>query len=151
MNELRQFRDIETLIEDSVFYPSPRQHLRQRVLQNAIDAKHRQKLWQRFAVVSSAVTGTLLVALVGYRLLTPRPTETKEAGPVRVQIYSPGHSPQPAAEPTTSPTAGTSLGEDMYFHPAHLQSVDSPRTATPADGSGQSNLSHSKEVPTKSD
>jgi hypothetical protein len=98
MTDLRQLREIEKLVEDSVFHPSPRHHLKQRVLKRAIEAKHRQTLWKRFGVTSSAVSGTLVIAFVGFRLFTSGPTTTAtETGPVRVQIYSPGHNLQPVA------------------------------------------------------
>jgi hypothetical protein len=150
MNDLRQFRDIEKLVEDSVFHPSPRHHLRDRVLRNAIDAQHRQKLWQRFAVISSSMTGMLLIAFLGFRLWTPgpaaAPVTAPVTGPVRVQIYSPNHNLQPAAAPEASPATGTSLGEDLYFHPAHLQVVDPSQAARPAVGSQPTNLSTRKEL-----
>jgi hypothetical protein len=149
MTDLRQLREIEKLVEDSVFHPSPRHHLKQRVLKRAIEAKHRQTLWKRFAVTSSAVSGTLVIAFVGFRLFTSGPTTTAtETGPVRVQIYSPGHNLQPVAPTATSTASGTSLGEDLYFHPAHLQSVDLPQAERPAAGSEQSNLSNNKDVRT---
>jgi hypothetical protein len=149
MTDLRQLREIEKLVEDSVFHPSPRHHLKQRVLKRAIEAKHRQTLWKRFGVTSSAVSGTLVIAFVGFRLFTSGPTTTAtETGPVRVQIYSPGHNLQPVAPTQTSTASGTSLGEDLYFHPAHLQSVDLPQAKRPVAGSEQSNLSNNKDVPT---
>ena len=101
MTDLRQLREIEKLVQDSVFHPSPRHHLRERVLQHAVRAKHRQKLWQRFVVASSAVTGTLLFAFVAMRLFTPTPTPTQAAGPVRVQVYSPGHTTRLPQAPQT--------------------------------------------------
>ena len=42
MTDLRQLREIEKLVEDSVFLPSPRHQLKQRVLKRAIEAKYRQ-------------------------------------------------------------------------------------------------------------
>jgi hypothetical protein len=153
MTDLRQLREIERLVEDSVFLPSPRQQLKQRVLKRAIEAKHRQTLWKRFGITTSAVSGTLVIVYVGFRLFGSAPSQSPtqnstENGPVSVRIYSPGHNLQPPVVEQTSTAPGTSLGESLYFHPAHLQSVDSSPAARPAAESGQSNLSNSKDVST---
>jgi hypothetical protein len=152
MTDLRQLREIEQLVEDSVFLPSPRHHLKQRVLKRAIEAKYRQTLWKRFGITSSAVSGTLVIVCVGFRLFgsapqTPTQNST-ETGPVSVRIYSPGHNLQPPAVEQTPTARGTSLGESLYFHPAPLQSVDSSQAERPASESGQSNLSNNKDAPT---
>lgn len=153
MTDLRQLREIEQLVEDSVFLPSPRHHLKQRVLKRAVEAKYRQTLWKRFGITTSAVSGTLVLVCVGFRLFASAPSHpptqnTTETGPVRVRIYSPGHNLQPPAAEQTSTASGKSLGEEFYFHPTHLQSVDSSQTERPAGESGQSNLSNNKDVPT---
>lgn len=134
MTDLRQFREIEKLVEDSVFHPSPRHHLRQRVLQHAIKARHRQKQWRRFAVASSVVFGTLVVGFIAVRLAAPRRSATAEAGPVRVQIYSPGHSPRATAVPSKPTVPVSSLGESAYF-PARQQAPESPQ-AEPSQAAG---------------
>jgi hypothetical protein len=151
MTDLRQLREIEQLVEDSVFLPSPRHHLKQRVLKRAIEAKNRQTLWKRFGITTSAVSGTLVVVCVGFRLFSSAPSQTPiqnstETGPVSVRIYSPGHNLQPPAVEQTATAPGTSLGESLYFHPSHLQSVDSSQVERPAGESGQSNLSNNKDV-----
>jgi hypothetical protein len=141
MADLRHLREIEKLVQDSVFHPSPHHRLRERVLQNAVQAKHRQKLWKRFLIASSAVTGTLLIGFVVVRICTPGPTAAVEAGPVRVQIYSPGHSLRLPAAPQRLAAPGSSLGEDLYFRPAGLQDGGSPHAARPATGFEQTNPS----------
>jgi hypothetical protein len=152
MTDLRQLREIEKLVEDSVFLPSPRHHLKQRVLKRAIEAKYRQSLWRRFGITTSAVSGTLVIVCVGFRLFgsashAPAQNST-ESGPISVRIYSPGHNLQPPAVEQNATTAGKSLGEEFYFHPAHLQTVDSSQGEKPASESGQSNLLNNKDVPT---
>lgn len=152
MTDLRQLQEIEKLVQDSVFLASPRHHLKQRVLKRAVEAKFRQKLWKRFGITTSAVSGTLVIVCVGFRMFGSAPVHpaaqnSTETGPVSVQIYSPGHNLQPPAVEQTSTAPGTSLGESFYFHPAHLQNVDSPHAGRPAGGSGQSNLSNNKDVP----
>ena len=151
MTDLRQLREIERLVEDSVFLPSPRHQLKQRVLKRAIQAKHQQTLWKRFGITTSAVSGTLVIVYVGFRLFGSAPTPTQnstESGPVSVRIYSPGHNLEPPVVEQTRTASGTSLGESLYFHPAPLQSVDSSSATRPAAESGQSNLSNNKDVPT---
>ncbi|HUE17262.1 MAG TPA: hypothetical protein VMR25_24130 [Planctomycetaceae bacterium] len=148
MADLRHLREIEKLVQDSVFSPSPRHHLRERVLQNAVQAKHRQKLWQRFVVATSSVTGTLVIALVVARLCTPGPKLATDAGPVRIQIDSPGQSARLPAAPARAAAPGSSLGEELYFHPARLQYAGSPHAARPATGLEQSNFSNSKDLAT---
>ena len=146
MTDLRQLREIEKLVQDSVFHPSPRHHLRERVLQHAVRAKHRQKLWQRFVVASSAVTGTLLFAFVAMRLFTPTPTPTQEAGPVRVQVYSPGHTTRLPEAPQTVEAPRSSLGEDLYFGPGGVQHGTSPQAPVRAIGFNQSNPATAKDL-----
>jgi hypothetical protein len=153
MTDLRQLREVEKLVEDSVFLPSPRHQLKQRVLKRAIEAKYRQTLWKRFGITTSAVSGTLVIVCVGFRLFASAPTHapaqnSTENGPVSVRIYSPNHNLQPANVPQTATNPGKSLGEELYFHPAHLQSVDSPQAQQPAAESGPSNLSNNKDVST---
>jgi hypothetical protein len=153
MTDLRQLREIEQLVEDSVFLPSPRHHLKQRVLKRAIEAKYRQTLWKRFGITTSAVSGTLVIVCVGFRLFASAPSHpptqnSTETGPVSVRIYSPGHNLQPPAVERTATVPATSLGESLYFHPAPLQSVDSSQAERPAGEPGQSNLSNNKDVPT---
>jgi hypothetical protein len=153
MTDLRQLREIEKLVEDSVFLPSPRHQLKQRVLKRAVEAKYRQTLWKRFGITTSVVSGTLLVVCAGFRLFSAAPAHapaqnSTENGPVSVRIYSPNHNLQPADVEPTATDPGTSLGEQLYFHPAHRQNVDSPPAAGPAAGSGQPNLSNNKDVPT---
>jgi hypothetical protein len=148
MADPRHLREIEKLVQDSVFSPSPRHHLRERVLQNAVQAKHRQKLWQRFVVATSAVTGTLVIALVVTRLCTPGPKVATDAGPVRVQVYSPGQNVRLPAPPQRPSAPASSLGEELYFHPARLQFAGSPHAARTANGLEQSNFSTSKDLAT---
>jgi hypothetical protein len=137
MADLRPFREIEKLVQDSVFHPSPRHHLRERVLRNAVEAKHRQKLWRRFLVASSVLSGTLVIAFVAMRVCTSGPTVTTETGPVRVQIDSPGHNLRLPAAPQRLAAPGTSLGEELYFHPAGFQDAGSPHAARRATGAEQ--------------
>jgi hypothetical protein len=147
MTDFRQLREIEKLVQDSVFHPSPRHHLRERVLQHAVRAKHRQKLWQRFAVASSAVTGTLLFGFVAVRLLTPGPTTASNAvGPVRVQIYSPGHTARLPQAAQTAEAPRASLGEDLYFGPRGVQHGTSPQAPVRAIGFDPSNPSTTKDL-----
>ena len=146
MTDLRQLREIEKLVQDSVFHPSPRHHLRERVLQHAVRAKHRQKLWQRFVVASSGVTGTLLFAFVAMRLFTPTPAPTQATGPVRVQVYSPGHTTRLPEAPQTVEAPHSSLGEDLYFGPGGVQHGTSPQAPVRAIGFNQSNPATVKDL-----
>ena len=137
MADLRPFREIEKLVQDSVFHPSPRHHLRERVLRNAVEAKHRQKLWRRFLVASSVLSGTLVIAFIAVRVCTSGPTVTTETGPVRVQIDSPGHNLRLPAAPQRLAAPGASLGEELYFHPAGFPDAGSPHAARRATGAEQ--------------
>jgi hypothetical protein len=153
MTDLRQLQEIEKLVEDSVFLPSPRHHLKQRVLKRAVEAKFQQTLWKRFGITTTAVSGTLVIVCVGFRLFgsahPPTPTQNStEAGPVSVRVYSPGHNAEPPAVERTATASDKSLGEQFYFHPAPPQSVDASQADRPAGESGQSNLSSTKDVPT---
>ena len=93
--------------------------------------------------------GTLLIAFVGIRLSTPRPTVVTEPGPVRVQVYSPGH-PGLTASPQEAAASTSSLGEDLYFRRAG-RSGGSPRLTNPTAGSDRTNLSSSKDLAGKSE
>jgi hypothetical protein len=146
MTDLRQLREIEKLVQDSVFHPSPRHHLRERVLQHAVRAKHRQKLWQRFVVASSGVTGTLLFAFVAMRLFTPTPAPTQAVGPVRVQVYSPGHTTRLPEASQTVEAPRSSLGEDLYFGPGGVQHGTSPQAPVRAIGFNQTNPATTKDL-----
>jgi hypothetical protein len=125
MTDLRQLLEVEKLLQESVFHPSPCRRLRERVLQDAVQAKQRQKLWQRFLVASSTISGGLVAAFVIVRMCTHGPAAVPEPGHVRVQVYSPGHSHEapPALPGVTSPSASpsTSLGADLYLGHADSQ------------------------------
>ena len=136
MNDLRQLREIEKLVEDSVFHPAPCHQLRERVLQNAAEAKVRQKLWQRFVVATSIVTGALVVTLIVLRPGTGSRVAV-EPGPLRVQIQSPGHAPVLPNAPSAPTAPNSSLGESLYFHPNALSGGGSPQAGAAA-GSEQS-------------
>lgn len=151
MTDLRHLREIEKLVQDSVFHASPCRRLRERVLESAVQAKHRQNLWKRFVVASSAVMGSLVIAFVVIRLSAPGSTVATEPGPVRVQIYSPGHSVGLAAAPQKAAASNSSLGEDFYFRQAAGHGESSQRLPAPTTGVDQSNLSTGKDLGAKSE
>jgi hypothetical protein len=118
--------EVEKLLQESVFQPSPCRRLRERVLQDAAQAKQRQKLWQRFLVTSSTISGSLVAAFVIVRICSQGPAVVPETGPVRVQVYSPGHNREapPAQQRLTH--SESSLGEDLYLGHAGSQKEAMP-------------------------
>jgi hypothetical protein len=129
MTDLRSLHEVEKLLQESVFQPSPCRQLRERVLRDAAQAKQRQKLWQRFLVVSSTISGSLVAAFVVVRLCTQGPAIVPEPGPVRVQVYSPGRSREPEAPMPRVTAPATSLGADLYLGHADPQNDVSPAPA----------------------
>jgi hypothetical protein len=126
MTDLRHLHEVEKLLQESVFHPSPCRQLRERVLRDAAQAKQRQKLWQRFLVASSTISGSLVVAFVVIRICAQGPAVVPKPGPVRVQVYSPGRIREPAGEPQRMAAPAASLGADLYLGHADPQSEASP-------------------------
>jgi len=130
MTDLRRLHEIEKLLQESVFYPSPCRRLRERVLQDAAQAKQRQKLWQRFIIASSTISGSLVAAFVIIRICTHGPAVVPEPGPVRVQVYSPGRLREPARVPPRVTRPEASLGADLYLGHAESENEASPPAQT---------------------
>jgi hypothetical protein len=129
MTDLRSLHEVEKLLQESVFHPSPCRRLRERVLRDAAQAKQRQKLWQRFLVASSTISGSLVAAFVVIRICSQGPAIVPEPGPVRVQVYSPGRVDVPAGAPQRVPAPGASLGADLYLGHADPQNEGTPPAA----------------------
>jgi hypothetical protein len=99
-------RELERLVQDSVFHPSPCRRLRERVLHDAGQARWRQQLKQRGLVAGLLVLIMVAVPLIAWRALSgPAP-----AAPVPSQQPAPASGDKPS-RPSQSPgAAGGSLG-----------------------------------------
>jgi hypothetical protein len=100
---------IEELVEESVFHPSPCKRHRERVLSNAIRATVQQKISRRMIVAASAAALVLGVGIVIARIAT----SSGEAVPNGTSASSPAVEAT-SATPAPQPTTGGSMGEGLY-------------------------------------
>jgi hypothetical protein len=100
---------IEELVEESVFHPSPCKRHRERVLKNALQAAVRQKVSRRMIGVASAAVVLLGIGIVIVRSATSSgdadPTAT---APASATVES------SSAAPPTQPSPPRSMGEGLY-------------------------------------
>jgi hypothetical protein len=138
MADSSHLREIERIVQESVFHPSPCRRLRERVIQNAVQARLRHNLWKRLLFGGAALScGVLLVAGVVIFAHRPHvPSASAEVGPVRVQIYSPGRVHEAASdEVPPRRDSQASLGEALYFQDAgngHASATRQPGDEKPA-------------------
>jgi hypothetical protein len=100
---------IEELVEESVFHPSPCKRHRERVLKNALQATVRQKVSRRMIGVASAAVVLLGIGIVIVRSAT----SFGEADPPATAPASAALEPGSAAPPT-QPSPPRSMGEGLY-------------------------------------
>ncbi|HEV3302102.1 MAG TPA: hypothetical protein VG055_20780 [Planctomycetaceae bacterium] len=101
---------IEELVEESVFHPSPCKRHRERVLKNALQAAVRQKVSRRTIGVALAAVVLLGIGIVIVRSATSSgdadPTATAPTSATTVESSS--------AVPPTQPSPPRSMGEGLY-------------------------------------
>src|ERR1700677_1281754 len=105
---------VEELVEESVFHPSPCKRHREQVLKSAVQATVRQKVSHRMIAAGSAsvlVMGILLIrAVVMSRPAVSENTPAASATSVEATAAAPA---TPAAAPQHAGSSG-SLGEELY-------------------------------------
>jgi hypothetical protein len=94
---------IEELVEESVFHPSPCKRHRERVLKNALQAAVRQKVSRRTIGVALAAVVLLGIGIVIVRSAT----SSGDADPTAT-------APTSSAAPPTQPSPPRSMGEGLY-------------------------------------
>jgi hypothetical protein len=100
---------IEELVEESVFHPSPCKRHRERVLKNALQAAVRQKVSRRMIGVALASVVLLGIGIVIVRSAT----SSGDADPTATAPASATLEPSSAAPPT-QPSPPRSMGEGFY-------------------------------------
>jgi hypothetical protein len=101
---------IEELVEESVFHPSPCKRHRERVLKNALQATVRQKISRRTIAVASAAVVVLGIGIVIVRSAT----SSGETDPATAAPASAATVESSSAAPATQPAPSRSMGEGLY-------------------------------------
>jgi hypothetical protein len=101
---------IEELVEESVFHPSPCKRHREHVLKKALQATVRQKISRRMIAVASAA-----VVVVGMGIVIVRSaTSSGETDPGTAAPASAPTVEAKSAAPATQPAPSRSMGEGLY-------------------------------------
>jgi hypothetical protein len=103
--------EIEELVEESVFHPSPCKRHRERVLKKAVQATFRHKVSRRTIMAASAVVMVLGVGIAIARIATSSSEIAADApAPTSSATTTTATSGAPAAQPAPA----SSLGEGLY-------------------------------------
>ena len=103
---------IEELVEESVFHPSPCKRHRERVLKNAVQATFRHKISRRAIAAGSATILVLGMMIFIVRMATSSPSVEQVPPSAEPTIASPAETS--AAAPEKQPAPAGSLGEGLY-------------------------------------
>jgi len=116
MVDLRRLHEIEELVQDSVFHPSPCRRLRERVIHDAVKANHRQHVLKRTFIASSAAAGGLLIVFFVLRFSTaaPRDHAVSNSAAIRSESDLSCPTPEKPVPSQISPAPGQSYGEWLY-------------------------------------
>ena len=122
---------VEELVEESVFHPSPCKRHREQVLKSAVQATVRQKVSHRMIAAGSASVLVLGMGILLIRAVaTSRPAvpeNTPTASPTSVEATTVGAPATPAAAPQHPGSSG-SLGEELYRSSESADGSVSPRS-----------------------
>jgi len=101
---------IEELVEESVFHPSPCKRHREHVLKKAMQATVRQKISHRMIAVASAAVVVVGIGIVIVRSATSSgATNPATAPPTSAPMVEASGTP-----PATQPAPSRSMGEGLY-------------------------------------
>jgi hypothetical protein len=104
---------IEELVEESVFHPSPCKRHRDRVLRSAVQATFRHKISRRAIAAGSAVVILIGMTIFIMRMAAPAPSDEALPQSAAPSSAAPAETPTSAA-PEQQPAPAGSLGEGLY-------------------------------------
>ncbi len=131
MPDLRRLRDIEELVQASVFHPSPCRKLRERVIRDAVKVNRQQTMWRKLIIGSSSVAGSALLLIAILHVFASAPESPRVASPAKETAASRGTAA--AVRPEGLSTTGESLGEAQYR--ARFQTIPASQSV---EGNGRS-------------
>ena len=120
----RRLRQVEELVQASVFHPSPCRRLRERVVHKAEQAMHRQRLGRRTAIASAFAIGLIVFPLVVMRLWFSTSAVTTPQPQAVIVPVGTDSGLRPAYPATPYPSSSLQSPGEALLYGAPVQRVD---------------------------